>query len=74
MTHVLIVAPAQEKVIHNIPIFDNTDVKAVEGFVKNKEAEYGEVVRILFSLGEVRVMKDQEEIPVPFADLPRGEH
>lgn len=72
MTHILIVAPAQEQILHNVPIFDNTDVKKVEAFVKSKEQEYGEVVRILFSLGVVRVMRDQEEIPVPRRSLPRG--
>ena len=74
MTRVLLVAPAQEQVIHSIPIFDNTDVKSVQACIKNKQDEYGEITRILFSLGEVRIMKDQEEIPIPLCSLPRGEH
>jgi hypothetical protein len=74
MTRVLLVAPVQEQVIHNIPIFDNTDVKSVQAFIKNKQDEYGEITRILVSLGTVRILKDQEEIPIPLRSLPRGEH
>lgn len=74
MTRVLLVAPLQEIVIHDIPIHDNSDVKQVQKFIKNKEVEYGEITRILFSLGTVRVMKDLEEIQIPLRSLPRGEH
>ena len=72
MTKVLLVAPAQEMVINNIPITDNTDVKKVQAFIKDKEKDYGEVTRILFSLGEVRVMKPGEEIPIPLQAAPPG--
>ncbi len=65
MTRVLLVAPVQEQVIHNIPIFDNTDVKKVAALIQDKEKDYGEITRLLFSLGEVRVMKPGEEIPIP---------
>lgn len=74
LTRVLLVAPLQEIVIHDIPIHDNSDVKQVQKFIKNKEVEYGEITRILFSLGTVRVMKDLEEIQIPLRSLPRGEH
>jgi hypothetical protein len=72
MTHVLLVAPFQEQVIHNIPIIDNTDVKKVQAFIRDKELEYGEITRILFSLGTVRVMAPAEEIPIPLQHLPRA--
>jgi hypothetical protein len=72
MTRVLLVAPVQEQVIHNIPIFDNMDVKTVQAFIRDKELEYGEVTRILFSLGDVRIMEPGEEIPIPLQSLPRG--
>ena len=72
MTHVLLVSASHEIVIHNIPIFDNTDVKTVHAFMKDKEKDYGEITRILFSLGDIRIMKDGEEIPIPLQSLPRG--
>jgi hypothetical protein len=72
MTKVLLVAPVQELVIHNIPITDNSDVKKLEMFIRDKEKEYGEVTRILFSLGEVRVMKPREEVPIPLQAAPGG--
>jgi hypothetical protein len=72
MTKVLLVAPRQEMVIHDIPIVDNTDVKKVQAFIRDKERDYGEVTRILFSLGTVRVMAPAEEIPIPLQSAPRG--
>ncbi len=71
MTHVLLVNPITEQVIHNIPIYDNSDVKKVKEFIRDKEKD-GEVIRILFSLGMVRVMSNQEEIPIPLKSLPRA--
>lgn len=73
MTHVLLVAPMQELVIHNIPIFDNMDVKTVQTFIKDKEKDYGELTRILFSLGDVHIMKPEEQIPIPLQGAPRGQ-
>jgi len=72
MTKVLLVAPAQELVLHNIPIIDNTDVKKVQAFIKDKEKDYGEVTRLLFSLGTIRVMGPAEEIPIPLQNAPQG--
>jgi hypothetical protein len=65
MTRILLVSPSREIVVHDIPIYDNTDVKKVQAFIRDKENEYGEIMRLLFSLGEVRVMKPGEEIPIP---------
>lgn len=71
MTHVLLVNPITEQIIHNIPIYENSDVKKVQEFVKDKEKD-GEVVRILFSLGSVQVMDPKDQIPIPLQSLPRG--
>lgn len=65
MTHILLIAPRQETILHNIPIFDNSDVKKVESFIRNKEAEYGEIERLILSMGTVRIMEPGEPIPVP---------
>ena len=65
MTHILLIAPRQELIIHNIPIFDNSDVKKVESWIRIKEAEYGEIDRLILSMGTVRIMEPGEPIPVP---------
>jgi len=72
MTKILLVSPANEVIIHDIPIYDNSDVKKVQAFIRDKTKDYGEITRILFSLGAVRVMTDLEEIPIPLQSLPRG--
>lgn len=72
MTHVLLVAPLTEQVVHNIPIYDNSDVKRVQAFIQDKERDCGEITRILFSLGEVRIMGPRDEIPIPPQSAPRG--
>jgi hypothetical protein len=72
MTKVLLVAPRQELVLHNIPIYDNTDVKKVQAFITDKTKDYGEIRMVLFSLGDIRIMTDQEEIPVPLQPAPGG--
>lgn len=74
MTRVLLVAPFQEQVIHNVPVYDNSDIKKIRDFVKNKKEEYGEITMLLFSLGEVRILKDEDEIPIPLQDKPRGKY
>lgn len=51
--------------LHNIPIFDNNDVKKVQAFIKNKEEQYGELERIIISVGTVRIMEKTDTIPVP---------
>lgn len=65
MTHILLVSPKLEIVVHNIPVFDNTDVKKIKSFIKNKEEQYGELERIIISMGTVRIMEKTDVIPVP---------
>ena len=72
MTRVILVSPSHEIVIHNIPIYDNTDVKKVQAFITEKTRDYGVIKRILFSLGDIRIMTDQEEIPIPLQQAPGG--
>jgi hypothetical protein len=65
MTRILIISPARELVIHDIPIFDNSDVKKVQAFIKSKEDDYGELERIIISMGTVRIMERTDAIPIP---------
>lgn len=65
MTHILLISPKLEIVVHNIPIFDNNDVRKVQTFIKNKEEQYGELERIIISMGTVRIMEKADVIPVP---------
>jgi hypothetical protein len=71
MTRILLLSCSKEVIIHDIPIFDNTDVKKVEAFIKNKEAEYGDIDRILISLGTVRVLDKTDGIPIPLQGAKR---
>jgi hypothetical protein len=45
--------------------FDNGSVKKIDDFCKQKEAEYGEIERLILSMGTVRIMEPNEPIPVP---------
>ncbi len=65
MTRILLVSPSREIVVHDIPIFDNSDVKKVQSFIKSKEDDYGELERIIISMGTVRIMERTDEVPVP---------
>lgn len=65
MTHILLIAPRQELIIHNIPVYDNTDVKKIESWIRIKEKEYGDIERVILSMGTVRIMEPGEAIPVP---------
>lgn len=72
MTHILLIAPRQELILHNIPVTDNSDVKKIEAFIKNKLQEYGEIDRLILSMGTVRIMEPDEPIPVPLVAAGRG--
>jgi hypothetical protein len=65
MTHILIVAPAQELLLHNIAIHDNADVRKVQAFIEDKIKDYGDLERIIISMGTVRIMEKDQEIPIP---------
>jgi len=72
VTHILLVAPLTEQVVHNIPIHDNSDVRKVQAFIQDKTKDYGEITRILFSLGTVRILDPRDEIPIPLQSAPGG--
>lgn len=65
MTHILIIAPAQELVLHNVAIFDNADVHKVQDFIKDKTKDYGDIERVIISMGTVRIMEKDDQIPIP---------
>lgn len=72
MTHILLIAPRQELIIHNIPVTDNSDVKKIEAFIKNKMPEYGEIERLILSMGTIRIMEPGEQIPIPLKNAGGG--
>lgn len=72
MTRLILVAPRQEVEIHGFTITDRSDVKKIEAFIKNKEAEYGEVDRILISGGRTEIMNPKDGIPVPMIEAKEG--
>jgi hypothetical protein len=72
MTRILLISPSRELIIHDIPIFDNQDVKKVNAFIQDKERDYGELERIIISMGTVRIMERDQEIPIPLQEARRG--
>ena len=65
MTMLILIAPKQEVEIHGFKIFENSDVKKIEDFIRSKEAEYGEIDRILVNGGITQIMDPKDHIPVP---------
>jgi len=65
MTHILIIAPVQELVLHNVAIFDNADVHKVQDFIEDKTKDYGDIERVIISMGTVRIMEKDDQIPIP---------
>jgi Tfp pilus assembly PilM family ATPase len=46
-------------------VFTNESVKKIEAFCEQKQAEYGEIERIILAGGTVRIMEPNDPIPVP---------
>jgi hypothetical protein len=66
MTKIILIAPRQGVVIHSgMDVFTNDSVKKIEEFTRIKEMEYGEVERVILSMGTVRIMEPGESVPVP---------
>lgn len=66
MTKIILIAPRQGIVIHSgMDVFTNESVKKIEEFTRLKEMEYGEIERVILSMGTVRIMEPFEKIPVP---------
>ncbi len=66
MTRIVLIAPRQGIVIHSgMDVFTNESVKRINDFIRIKEAEYGEVDRIILSMGTCRIMEPHEKIPIP---------
>lgn len=73
MTRIVLIAPRQGVVVHSgMDVFDNGSVKKIDDFCKVKEAEYGEIERIILSMGTVRIMDSKEKIPVPLTSGKSG--
>jgi len=65
MTHILLVDPHKEMILHNIPVYDNSDVKKINAFIKMLEGEHPDIERIILSMHTVRIMEPNEPIPIP---------
>lgn len=65
MTHILIIDPRREMIVHNIPVYENSDARHINSFFECKKAEYGDLERILLAGGTVRIMEPGDPVPVP---------
>jgi hypothetical protein len=63
---IVLIAPRQGIVIHSgMDVYNNEDAKKINDFCRQKELEYGEIERIILSMGTVRIMEQGEKIPIP---------
>lgn len=65
MTHILLIDPHKEMILHNLPVYENSDVKKIEKWIKMLEAEHPDIERLILSMGTVRIMEPGEPIPIP---------
>jgi hypothetical protein len=66
MTHIILVDPATELVLHNIEIGTKKDAARCEEYRKQEETARGHAVdRIIASMGTVRIMEPGDPIPIP---------
>lgn len=63
---IILIAPRQGVVIHSgLEIFTEESAKRITEFCRIKEKEYGEIERVIVSMGTVRIMDPGEPVPVP---------
>jgi len=65
MTHILLIDPHKEMILHNLPISEKSDVQRIEGFIKMLSDEHPDIERLIISMGTVRIMEPGEPIPIP---------
>lgn len=65
MTHILLIDPHKEMILHNLPVYDNSDVRRIEGFIRMLQDEHPDIDRIIMGGGMARFMEPGEKIPVP---------
>jgi hypothetical protein len=65
VTHILLIDPHKEMILHNLPVYDNSDVKKIESFIRMLQGEHPDIERLILSMGTVRIMEPGEPIPVP---------
>lgn len=65
MTHILLLDPHKEMILHNIPVYANSDVRKIEAFIRVLQGEHPDIERLILSMGTVRIMEPGEPIPVP---------
>jgi hypothetical protein len=52
-------------ILHNLPVYENSDVKKIEGYIRMLQEEHPDIERLILSMGTVRIMDPDEPIPVP---------
>lgn len=66
MTHIILVDPATELILHNIEIATKDDAKRFSEYQKYEEAARGHACdRIIMSMHTTRIMEPGDPIPVP---------
>ncbi len=66
MTHIILIDPVDEIIVHNIPIESKDSAHRCDNFQKSLEAQRGhELERVIVSMHTVRIMERTDPVPVP---------
>ncbi len=72
MTHIILVDPATELILHNIEIGTKADARRFEEYQQQEEKARGHACdRIIMSMNTTRIMEPGDPIPVP-VERPMG--
>ena len=65
MTRIIIVCPSREILIGSFPVENEAGAKRLEKMIESWKKEYGELERLIVSMGTVRILEPDAPIPVP---------
>lgn len=65
MVNIILVVPTKEIYLGAFPVYDEGSKARLEKLITNWQAEYGEIERVIVSMGTVRIMEPGDPIPLP---------
>jgi len=65
MTKIYLIDPRREILVHTISIDYDSSKKKIDEFIQNKTNEYGDLERVIVSMGTVRIMGQFDPVPIP---------
>ena len=65
MTKIYLIDPRTEILVHGIPVEHDSNPDKIKEFIRGKEQEYGDLERVIVSMGTIRIMERTDPIPIP---------